>query len=78
MRMREKDMEFIKERQRHMEEYFCDTKQFIDEFNEVAKLNEDILAENPYASRLNIDNYPTHKYFDPKTGQEQTYCAASK
>ena len=48
-----------------MEEYFCDSRQFIDEFNEVAKLNEDILAENPYASRMNIDNYPTHKYFDP-------------
>ena len=61
-----------------MEEYFCDSRQFIDEFNEVAKLNEDILAENPYASRMNIDNYPTHKYFDPKTGQESTYCAASK
>ena len=61
-----------------MEEYLCDTKQFTDEFNEVAKLNEDCLANNPYASRMNIDNYPTHKYTDPATGQEHTYCAASK
>ena len=61
-----------------MEEYFCDTKQFIDEFNEVAKLNEDILAKNPYASRMNLDNYPTHKMVDPETGEESTYCAASK
>jgi hypothetical protein len=44
-----------------MEEYSVDTKQFIDEFNEVSRLNEDVLANNPYASRLNIDNYPTHR-----------------
>ena len=36
-------MEFMKDRQDHMEEYYCDTKQFIDEFNEIAKLNEDVL-----------------------------------
>ena len=53
-------MNFMKDRQDHMEEYFCDTKQFIDEFNEVAKLNEDILQNSPYASRMNLDNYPTH------------------
>ena len=61
-----------------MEEYHCDTKEFIDEFNEVSRLNEDVLAQNPYASRMNIDNYPTHKMKDPKTGEETTYCAASK
>ena len=61
-----------------MEEYYCNTKQFIEEFNEVSKMNEDILAQNPYASRMNIDNYPTHRMVDPKTGEEQTYCGASK
>jgi hypothetical protein len=61
-----------------MEEYYCDTKQFLDEFNEVSKLNEDSLAQNPYVSRMNIDNYPSHKHVDPVTGQETTYCGASK
>ena len=76
--MRENDINFMKDRQAMMEEYLCDTKQFTEEFNEVAKLNEDCLANNPYASRMNIDNYPTHKYKDPMTGEEHTYCAASK
>jgi len=44
----------------------------------VAKLNEDALAQNPYASRMNIDNYPTHKMIDPLSGEEKTYCGASK
>lgn len=78
MRMREQDIEFLKSRQNLMEEYFCDTKQFIEEFNEVSKLNEDPLANNPYVSRMNMDNYPTHRAKDPKTGEEITYCAASK
>lgn len=60
-----------------MEEYYCDTKQFTDEFNEVSKLNEDTLAQNPYASRMNIDNYPSHK-FTNLDGEETLYHAASK
>jgi hypothetical protein len=43
LRMREKEMNFMKVRQDFMENYFCDTKQFIEEFNEVGKLNEDVL-----------------------------------
>ena len=27
---------------------------------------------------MNIDNYPTHKYTDPTTGEETEYSAASK
>ena len=61
-----------------MEEYFCDTKVFTEEFNEVSKLNEDCLAQNPYVSRMNIDNYPTHKVTDKATGEDHTYCGASK
>jgi len=61
-----------------MEEYSVDTKQFINEFNEVSRLNEDVLANNPYASRLNIDNYPTHRMVNPETGEENTYCGATK
>ena len=87
-------MNFLLERQKLMEEYYVNTKQFTDEFREVVKLNEDCMANNPYASRMNIDNYPTHrrligmktvKYID-EDGNEQekevedydTYCAASK
>ena len=53
-------------------------KQWTEEFDEVSKLNEDILADNPYANKLNIDNFPTHRYTDPNTGEVQEYCAASK
>jgi hypothetical protein len=77
LHMREKDVNFLKDRQSMMEEYFCDTRQYIDEFNEVSKLNEDCLAQNPYASRMNMDNYPTHKFTDAN-GEEKTYHAASK
>jgi hypothetical protein len=27
---------------------------------------------------MNIDNYPTHKYKNPETGEEREYAAASK
>lgn len=94
MYMRKNDFDHLNNRQKIMEEYYCDTKQYIDEFNEVAKLNEDCLANNPYASRMNIDNYPTHRKFKgmvtrtvtDENGDEyeveeedyETYCAASK
>ena len=94
MHMRDKHHNFLVDRTNLMEEYFCNTKQFTEEFREVSKLNEDILASNPYSSRLNVDNYPTHrrfkgmvmrKYIDDE-GEEYeveekdyfTYCAASK
>jgi hypothetical protein len=76
--MREHDKNFMFDRQKLMEDYYCDTKQFIDEFNEVSKLNEDCLAQNPYVSRMNLDNYPTHQVKDPETGEYKKYCAASK
>ena len=47
-----------------MNEYHLDQRQFIDDFIEVSKLNEDCLANNPYASKMNIDNYSTHKIKD--------------
>jgi hypothetical protein len=55
-----------------MNEYHCNTKSHIEEFEEVSKLNEDILVDNSYASSMNLDNFPTHKLGD------QTYSAASK
>ena len=61
-----------------MNEYYMNYKQWTEEFDEVTKLNEDILADNPYANKLNIDNFPTHRYTDPNTGEVQEYCAASK
>lgn len=56
-----------------MNEYFCDTKQYFNEIEEVAKMNEGLFADNLEASPMNADNYPTHKTED---GRE--YCAASK
>jgi hypothetical protein len=42
--MRPIDKEWMQHREKIMEEYFCDTKQFIEEWNEVTTLNEDVLA----------------------------------
>ena len=47
-----------------MQEYWCNQKQFTDELEDVAKLNDDILNDNPYASLKNVDNYPTHILID--------------
>ena len=44
MHVREEGMHFLRDRQKLMEEYFCDTKQFTNDFREVVKLNEDCLA----------------------------------
>jgi len=79
MHMRQPAFDFMKQRTEFMREYHSDPRQYLDEFDEVTKLNEDVLAQNPYASRMNIDNYPTHKQFDPKTGEViEEYCAGSK
>ena len=37
-----------------------------------------MLARNPYSSRMNLDNYPTHEHTDPETGEVMKYCADSK
>jgi hypothetical protein len=50
----------------------------MEEYEDVSKLNEDVLSDNPYASMKNLDNHPTHKYTDPSTGVEMKYAAASK
>lgn len=61
-----------------MNEYYCNFKKYVKEYAEVTQLNESIFAENSYASDMNLDNYPTHEYTDPVTGETHTYCAASK
>lgn len=61
MKMYEKDLEHIKMRSTIMNEYHVNQKAHIAEFEEVVKLNEDILAENPYVSNMNLDNFPTHE-----------------
>mmetsp|Transcript_8749 Transcript_8749/g.13531 ORF Transcript_8749/g.13531 Transcript_8749/m.13531 type:complete len:353 (-) Transcript_8749:8-1066(-) len=76
LHMREKDINFIDKRSNIMNEYHCDTKQFIEEFREVSKLNEDILNKNPYHSNMNTDNHPTD--FKGENGEEHSYAAASK
>lgn len=56
-----------------MNEFHFDQKQYMEEFNEVAKMNESLTGNaNPYSSRMNLDNFPTHKM------GEEKYCAASK
>ena len=69
MYMRDKDIEFIKMRSKIMNEYYTNLKERIQEFDEVSIMNEDPLAQNPYASQQNLDNYPTHEMVDPETGE---------
>ena len=78
MHMRDPDIEMLKLRRKLMNEYFCDYRKYFDEFKEVTELNETIYSDNPYASDMNLDNYPTHEWTDPETGETHSYCAASK
>jgi hypothetical protein len=61
-----------------MNEYFMNLKPYADEFDEQSKMNENVLAQNPYASKLNIDNYGTHQIIDEKTGEIKEHFGASK
>jgi hypothetical protein len=38
-----------------MNEYYCNQKQFSEEFEEASKLKEDIFGDNPYSSKMNLD-----------------------
>ena len=78
MHMHERDAEFLKARADIMNEFHCDHKKYIDEFEEVSKLNEHVLSGNPYSNDKNLDNYPTHRQTDTTTGETQEYAAASK
>ena len=71
-------MDYLKLKLNIENEYNLNIKNYLDEFEEVASMNEKLNSNDPYASRSNIDNYPTHRYKDPTTNQEQEYCAASK
>jgi hypothetical protein len=70
--MRHRDVDFLKLRSQTMNEYHCNMKKHIEEYGEVAKMNEDLFADNSYSSNLNLDNFPTHEL------NGETYCAASK
>jgi len=72
MHMRERDIDFMKLRSTVMNEHYTNMKTHIDDYKEVTRLNEDILSDNPYASTMNLDNFPTH------TGEHGDYSAASK
>ena len=78
MRFREREMNFMHNREKLMEEYYCDTKQFINEIKDVSKLNENVMAKVPYHSDMNTDNHPTHKWVDKETNKEMEYSPASK
>lgn len=74
--MRERDIKFMKHRSQIMLDYFMDLRKFQEEYQDVTKLNEDILATNPYVSDMNLDNYPTH--ISTEEGKDAEYCAISK
>jgi len=77
--MRDRDVHFLKYKNDIMNEYYCNQRQFADEFEEVSKLNEDVLGDSPYNSKMNLDNYPTHRVRGSEPGKtEDEYCAASK
>ena len=78
MTFKERDYEFLKLRTKIMNEYYIDFQQYNNEFEEIAKLNEEVLSNNSYKSVKNVDNYPTHRYVDPVTNDKLEYCAASK
>lgn len=79
MTMRDRDVHFMKFKNDIMNEYYCNQRQFADEFEEVSKLNEDVLGDNPYSSKMNLDNYPTHRVWGSEPGNTAgEYCAASK
>lgn len=71
MQFHDRDADFLKARTHHMNEYYMDLKKYVDSFNEVAQLNDSVLSQNSYASKTNIDNFPTHekRSFDSKTGE---------
>lgn len=60
VKMSPKDIEQMKMRSQVMNEYHVNMKKHADEFEELSKLNEDIMADNPYNSNMNLDNFPTH------------------
>ena len=76
MHMRDRDAQFLKFKSDVMNEYYCNQKQLSEEFEEVSKLNEDILGDNPYSSKMNLDNYPTYRI--PGSNPPVEYAAASK
>ena len=65
-------MDYLKLRSQTMNEFHCDHKKHIAEYDEVAQLNEDLFADNSYSSKMNLDNFPTHEH------NGESYCAASK
>lgn len=78
LHMNHKDFEFMKYKSALFNEYYMDQRVYVNEVEEVAKLNEQLLHDNPQKSRMNLDNYPTYKIKDESTGAEMDYCAASK
>ena len=78
MTMRQRDAEFLKYKNEFMNNYYMDQRQYLDELEDVSKLNEEVLSDNPYKSRMNLNNYPTYKLKNEETGEELEYCAASK
>jgi hypothetical protein len=78
LHFRKRDAEYLKFKNDLMNEYYCNQKPFIEEFEEMSKLNDNIVGETPYTSKMNVDNYPSHRITDAVTGEVQEYCAASK
>lgn len=49
--MRQRDIEYLKFKNDIMNEYYCNYKQYTEDFEEVSRLNENILGDNPYNSK---------------------------
>ena len=64
----------MKFRHRIMKEYSFDMSVYNKEFEDQTKVTPSLFKDNPYTSRTNIDNYPSHK--EEGTGKE--YAMATK
>lgn len=71
------DHEFLKFRQRIMNEYDIDQRQYYEEFKKETQLLESLFANNSYVSITNRDNLPTHGE-KLENGSTKYYCGASK
>lgn len=78
LHMSDRDFQFYRYKNTLFNEYYMDQRVYVDEIEEASKLNEQLMHDNPQRSKMNLDNYPTHKMVDPETNEEITYCAASK
>lgn len=62
--MAKKDFEFMKYRRDIMEEYDFSYTNYMNQFLELSKLNEDLMNNHPNKDVFNLDNQPSHRIKD--------------